>query len=243
MSRQLDLPEVVHVRNGFRASQGFVLLSVDYCQIELRILAHFSGDRDLCAAFHAQVDVFKVIAAKWLKKASQDDVSDVERHQVKQICYALIYGAGPALVAEQAHVTVETALAMMQDFLRAYPGVQKFLLHTKKQCRELGYVETLLGRRRYLPDINLPASTASHAEEGIASSVHVNKSSLVSARHVPAPPAPLAVADVQKARQELRKRKSKAERQAVNTLCQGSAADLIKVRKVFANFCAVDLLV
>ena len=171
-------------RDGFTVSEGYVLLAADYSQVELRILAHFSADAGLLEAFHAQVDVFRAIAAKWLHKPSTMEVTDTERNQVKQICYALIYGAGPVLVAQQAQVSVETAQSMMKDFLHTYPGVETFLLHTKKQCRKQGYVQTLLGRRRYLPDIT---STESRL-------------------------------------------KSKAERQAVNTLCQGSAADLIKVR-------------
>lgn len=173
----------VNPRDGFTAIDGYVLLAADYSQVELRILAHFSADAGLLEAFHAQVDVFRAIAAKWLHKATIEEVTEAERHQVKQICYALIYGAGPALVAQQAHVSVETAQSMMKDFLRTYPGVETFLLHTKKRCRKQGFVETLLGRRRILPDI----------------------------------------------RSADNKKRSKAERQAVNTLCQGSAADLIKV--------------
>ena len=181
----------INPRDGFTASVGYVLLAADYSQVELRILAHFSADAGLLEAFHAQVDVFRAIAAKWLHKPSTVEVTDSERNQVKQICYALIYGAGPALVAQQAQVSVETAQSMMKDFLHTYPGVETFLLHTKKLCRKEGYVQTLLGRRRYLPDIT---STESRL-------------------------------------------KSKAERQAVNTLCQGSAADLIKVSYVYSQLC------
>lgn len=113
-------------------------------------------------------------------------IDEKERNQVKQICYALIYGAGPSLVAEQANISVDVARNMMNDFLLRYPGIQSFLINTKTHAKKIGYVETLLGRRRYLPDLN-------------------NKD---------------------------KKLQSKAERQAVNTLCQGSAADLIKVCKI-----------
>lgn len=172
-------------RDGFRASDGFVLLAADYSQIELRILAHFSGDPDLLQAF-TQGDVFTAIAARWLNKDTES-ITPAERNQVKQICYTLIYGAGPSLVAESANITLESAQALMRDFLARYPGISKFLAQTKRQCKGTGYVETLLGRRRYLPNINS--------------------------------------ADKQL--------KSKAERQAVNTLCQGSAADLIKVWRAY----------
>ena len=157
-------------------------LAADYSQIELRILSHYASDQMLCTAFMQDIDVFKAIASSWLSKPLQI-VSDIERNQVKQICYALIYGAGPGLVAEQANITTEVAKQMMNDFLTRYPGIQNFIINTKKHARKIGYVETLLGRRRYLPDLN----------------------------------------------SKDKKLQSKAERQAVNTLCQGSAADLIKV--------------
>jgi hypothetical protein len=178
----------VNVRNGFVASPGFVLLAADYSQVELRILAHFAADPHLTGAFEAGTDVFRTMAARWLGRGADCDVSDAERSQAKQICYALIYGAGPSLVAQQAGVTVEAAQGMMKDFLRSFPGVQRFLLRVKKQCRREGHVQTLLGRRRWLPDI-------SSADP---------------------------------------KSRARAERQAVNTLCQGSAADLIKVSDLSA---------
>jgi DNA polymerase theta len=178
------------MRSGFQANEGFVLLAADYCQIELRILSHFSSDPSLLAAFHrVGFDVFKAIAASWLgsreggRAAADSEVTDEERNQVKQICYALIYGAGPQLVADQAGISVDRAKAMMKDFLGRYPGVQRFLHSLKQRSRKIGYVETLLGRRRYL--------------SGLGSGD--------------------------------RKLRARAERQAVNTLCQGSAADLIKV--------------
>lgn len=180
----------VNMRSGFQANEGFVLLAADYCQIELRILSHFSSDPSLLAAFHrVGFDVFKAIAASWLgsrgggRAAADSEVTDEERNQVKQICYALIYGAGPQLVADQVGISVDRAKAMMKDFLGRYPGVQRFLHSLKQRSRKIGYVETLLGRRRYL--------------SGLGSGD--------------------------------RKLRARAERQAVNTLCQGSAADLIKV--------------
>jgi len=175
------------VRSGFQASEGFVLLAADYCQIELRILSHFSSDPQLLAAFHrVGYDVFKAIAASWLGSRVDCEVTDEQRNQVKQICYALIYGAGPQLVADQAGISVERAKTMMKDFLSRYPGVQSFLHSLKQRSRKIGYVETLLGRRRYL--------------SGLGSGD--------------------------------RKLRARAERQAVNTLCQGSAADLIKLAMI-----------
>lgn len=185
----MQLYETIQVRDGFVASEGYVFVAADYCQIELRILAHFCADDSLCAAFKHVAsssfeahDVFKAIAARWRNK-SHFEVTVAERNQVKQICYALIYGAGPALVAQQADITEDAARAMMTDFLVSYPGIKQFVTRVKNSCRRTGGVETLLGRRRVLSDI--------HSKQ--------------------------------------QKVRSRAERQAVNTICQGSAADLIKV--------------
>ena len=92
--------------------------------IKLRILAHFSADSGLCDAFHQGVDVFKSIAALWLSKL-EADVTVAEGNQVKQICYALIYGAGVTLVAQQAQVSVESATKIMKDFLQRLPRCAK----------------------------------------------------------------------------------------------------------------------
>lgn len=101
--QQMLRVETVKVRNGFLASAGYVLLAADYSQVELRILAHYCADKNLTAAFRSEVDVFQCIAARW-KKKPLDEINTEQRNQVKQICYALIYGAGPALVAQQAKV-------------------------------------------------------------------------------------------------------------------------------------------
>jgi len=168
-----DERETVNVRCGFTASEGFQLVAADYCQVELRILAHFSGDQVLCCAFRSGADPFILIAARWCGSETAA-VTAEQRSRVKQICYALIYGAGPALVAEQAGISEDEAAAIT------------FLAGVKDQCRRQGYVETLLGRRRYLPNI----------------------------------------------RSEDPQLRSRAERQAVNTLIQGSAADLIKLAMI-----------
>jgi DNA polymerase theta len=136
----------VTVRDGLRASEGFVLLAADYCQVELRLLTHFSGDRGLCAAFHKRQDVFKTLAAKWRGK-TEEEVLVEERTLTKQVCYALIYGAGPALVSQQAGVTEAAARNLMGEFLNKHHAVKTFIAQTKKSCRRLGYVQTLLGRR------------------------------------------------------------------------------------------------
>lgn len=177
--------EVMKSRTVFKAAKGYTLLAADYCQIELRLLAHFSQDEELCQAFHQGEDVFCSLTAQW-KKKPVEEVSADERNCTKQVCYAVIYGAGPKLVAEQAGVTVQEAEQLFADFLSRFPGLQGFITSTKASCAEQGYVETLLGRRRALPQI------------------HSTDASV----------------------------KARGERQAVNTLCQGSAADLIKLAMI-----------
>jgi hypothetical protein len=145
-----DPAAVVAVRDGFRASEGFVLLAADYSQIELRLLTHFCADEGLCTAFRCGQDVFKTIAARWRGKM-EAEVSAEERTLTKQICYALIYGAGPSLIAQQAGVSEKEAQTMTEDFLRRHPQVKKFIAQTKVLCRRNGFVETLLGRRSLSP--------------------------------------------------------------------------------------------
>ena len=195
-SISLDDPESkrVNPRCGFRASDGYQLLSVDYSQLELRLLAHFSDDKNLLTAFHEDHDVFKTIASKWLGKSS-DQITASERNQIKQVCYAYIYGAGPSFVADKAQCSYQHAKKMMERFMAIYPGLKSFIAAVKEFCRRNGYVETLLGRRRFLPEI----SGSDHAER-----MH-------------------------------------AERQAVNTVCQGSAADLMKLAMINSHH-SLDLL-
>lgn len=178
-----------NLRNGFVASEGYVLLSADYAQMELRLLAHFSEDANLCKAFKCQQDVFKVLAARW-KNKDIDDITVTERNMIKQLCYANIYGSGAHAIAKQADVTVEEAKHMMQDFLESYPGISTFITSVKESCRATGYITTLLGRRRALPLIN----------------------------------------------SENRQEQAKGGRQAVNSMCQGSAADLIKLAMVNISY-------
>ena len=179
--------EIVSPRSGFVAAAGWVLMAVDYAQIELRILTHFCEDVALLKSFRDErVDVFKAICARW-KKKPLDSVMKTERDAVKQLCYALIYGAGASRIAAVVNCSETEAKVLYQDFLKSHPGITKFISAVKRDCRKCGYVTTILGRRRQLKDI-----------------CSANKSL-----------------------------QAKAERQAVNTICQGSAADLIKVQYIF----------
>jgi hypothetical protein len=199
----------MNLRSVIEARDGFVLLSADYSQIELRILAHFSNDANLCAGFieptnssssssSEQADVFIQIASKWLKRPI-DRVTPEDRSLVKQVCYAQIYGCGAKLVAENAGVSVECASQWMRDFKASYPGVSTFMDQARRACQQHpeALVETLLGRKRELKGMHALKNNSS------TSRTSYNNGSKVEF--------------------------DKACRQVVNTICQGTAADLIKV--------------
>ena len=173
---------LVCMRNVFTAFPGGVFLAADYSQLELRILAHMSGDITLKEFLNSDGDAFRLIAGEWLG-VSPSEVTVSQRQQTKQLCYGMIYGIGGKALAEQLSVTEEEALGFMETFKGKYPAMQQFITSTLTLCSEKGYIVTLKGRRRYLPDIHS--------------------------------------SDVQARRQ--------AERQAVNSTIQGSAADLAKI--------------
>lgn len=139
-------------REGFSASEGYVLLSADYSQIELRVLAHFSGDPNLCGELCQGLDIFKKLASKWRKKR-QGEVTDDERDLVKSITYSFLFGAGSRLIAEEADITIEEVKMVRKYIDEDYENIKKVEQQIKKSCAAIGFVQTLKGRRRYFPDI------------------------------------------------------------------------------------------
>jgi DNA polymerase-1 len=140
------------VRRAFVAASGKVLLAVDYSQIELRVVAHIADDKAMLDAFRAGQDIHATTAASILGKDLKDVTSE-ERRNAKAVNFGLIYGMSAFGLTR----TTELTLAEAQDFVKAYferfPGVQKYLEGTKQLAAEQGYVETLLGRRRYFPGL------------------------------------------------------------------------------------------
>lgn len=138
------------VRNGFIADKGNLLLSVDYSQIELRIVAHMAEDEAMLAAFRAGEDIHATTAAAIYDIALDTVTKDMRRH-AKAINFGLIYGMSAFGLTRSTDLT----LAESEDFVKAYftkfPGVKKYLDGIRRQAAEIGYVETLLGRRRYFP--------------------------------------------------------------------------------------------
>ncbi|KAG1658665.1 hypothetical protein FOA52_007871 [Chlamydomonas sp. UWO 241] len=183
---------VSNVRRAFVAPEGWVLLSADYCQIELRIIAHFSGDEALCAMLCIPGrDPFRSLAAKW-RQTTEDQVSQEARNHAKHMVYGLLYGKGiQAVAADLGTSDLEEARALVEGFRTSIPGVDAWMRGVVIDCRSTEFVETLMHRRRYLPNINARGNAGAARES-----------------------------------------RSKAERQAVNTVCQGSAADLAKAAMV-----------
>jgi len=174
------------IRSAFVAGEeGWVLVGADYSQVELRILAHISGDETLTEAFREGLDVHRATAAR-IFETPLDDVTPELRGRAKAINFGIVYGMGAARLARDTGLSHEDARAFIADYFAKYPRIKAYLDGQVERARQRGAVETLLGRRRPLPDIRATNRMA----------------------------------------------RSNAERMAVNTPIQGSAADIIKVAMV-----------
>jgi DNA polymerase-1 len=172
------------IRRAFVAAPGFALLSADYSQIELRVLAHLSADPTLIDAFARDEDIHARTAREVL---GSERVLDAEaRRLAKVINFGIIYGMGPQRLAGELAIPVAEASEYIKRYFERLQGVRRYLEETLKSARERGYVATMYGRRRYLPELNGPEGGA----------------------------------------------RAQAERIAINTPIQGSAADLIKLAMV-----------
>ncbi|GJZ08398.1 helicase and polymerase-containing protein TEBICHI isoform X1 [Tanacetum coccineum] len=177
----------VNPRDFFIPTQeNWLLVTADYSQIELRLMAHFSKDPSLVELLTKPLgDVFNMITARWTGKA-ESSVDSKERDQTKRLVYGILYGMGANSLADQLECSPEDAGEKIQSFKSSFPGVASWLKEVVAGCRKKGYVETLMGRKRFLAKIKF-----GNSEE-----------------------------------------KSKAQRQSVNSICQGSAADIIKVAMI-----------
>ena len=140
------------IRKGFVAAPGTVFLSVDYSQIELRVMAHFSGDEAFVTAFTQGVDVHRQTASV-VFGVPIDDVTALMRGQAKTVNFATLYGQGPFSLARQLGITREEAKEFIATYFDRFNGVRDFLDAQVEMAREKGYVETLMGRRRYVPEL------------------------------------------------------------------------------------------
>jgi DNA polymerase-1 len=169
------------IRAAFTAPPGRVLLSADYSQIELRILAHLSGDAALIDAFRHDEDIHTRTAAEVF--GGLGNVTEDKRRAAKVINFGILYGMGPSRLARELDIPQDESARYIAEYFSRYPGVRSYLDDTVAEARRVGYVRTLLNRRRFLPELSTQESGA----------------------------------------------RQSAERAAVNTPIQGSAADLIKV--------------
>ena len=141
------------VRRAFTAPQGSVIVSADYSQIELRIMAHLSGDKTLITAFQNGEDVHRRTAAEVFGTAPEN-VSSEQRRYAKTINFGLIYGMGQYGLAKSLGIDNISAKNFIDRYFARYPGVAEYMQRTKEQAAAQGFVETLFGRRLYLPDIH-----------------------------------------------------------------------------------------
>ena len=160
---------------------GWKLLAADYSQIELRVLAHFSQDATLCAAFAQDEDIHTLVASQ-VYGVSLGEVTKDMRRAAKAVNFGIVYGQSPFGLAKQLGIDQASAAKFIDDYFARYPGVESFMARTLAECRTTGYVKTILGRRRAIQGVRTDAGRQ---------------------RNLP-------------------------ERTAINTVIQGSAADLIK---------------
>jgi DNA polymerase-1 len=179
-------PEGAKIRKAFiPRDENHVLLAADYSQIELRVIAEISGDKAMVEAFQEGKDIHRATAAK-VFEVPYEEVTKEQRYRAKTVNFSIVYGAGATNLSQQLEIKRSEAKELIDQYFKQYQGLQQYMSSIVKQAREEGFVSTLMGRRRYIRDIN-------------------SKSSLM---------------------------RSNAERIAVNTPVQGSAADMIKVAMI-----------
>ncbi|MFO0500483.1 MAG: DNA polymerase I [Pseudomonadota bacterium] len=143
------------VRQAFVPRSGWQMVSADYSQIELRLLAHLSGSKALSAAFTEGLDIH-TYTASLVAGVPQSDVTKEQRRAAKFINFGLVYGMGARSLAQQIGCSMSEAQSWIEAYFNRYDGVRDYMELNKRQVKERGYVETLLGRKVWLPDINSP---------------------------------------------------------------------------------------
>jgi DNA polymerase-1 len=155
------------IRKGFIPADGMLLLSADYSQVELRILAYVAQDEGLAAAFREGKDIHTVTASEVLGVPAAE-VTNEHRSLAKAINYGIAYGMGARKFAAETGLSVNEGKEFIEKYFQRYPGVKRYLEKTREEARRDGYVSTLFGRRRYLPDIASDNDRARAAAERAA---------------------------------------------------------------------------
>lgn len=141
------------IRKAFVAPQGSVVMSADYSQIELRVMAHCCGDEHMIKAFKDGEDIHKTMAAKIFGK-SLEDVTPEERRKAKTANFGIMYGISAFGLAQRLKISRTEASKLITDYYASFPSIRQFLDKVLDDARKNGYVQTLFGRRRYVPDVN-----------------------------------------------------------------------------------------
>jgi DNA polymerase-1 len=179
-------PEGARVREAFiPRDEEHLLLSADYSQIELRLIAEISGDEAMLEAFQKGQDIHRATAAR-VFDTTYEKVSKEQRYRAKTVNFAIIYGAGATNLSQQLDIKRTEASVLIQQYFNKYSGIKSYMEETVKKAREYGFVTTMMGRRRFLRDINARSSM----------------------------------------------QRGMAERMAINTPIQGTAADMIKIAMI-----------
>ncbi len=155
------------IRHAFIAPEGYKIVAADYSQIELRIMAHLSQDKGLLDAFSKGADIHRATASE-VFKVELDQVSDDQRRSAKAINFGLIYGMSAFGLAKQLGIARKDAAQYIEHYFETYPGVQHYMDDIRAKAQEQGYVETLFGRRLYLPEIKAKNAMRRQAAERTA---------------------------------------------------------------------------
>jgi DNA polymerase-1 len=155
------------IRGAFEAEPGHVLVGADYSQIELRVAAHLADDEKMLEAFRNKEDIHRTTAAL-VHQVAPEEVTDEMRRQAKVLNFGIIYGMGSFGLAQAAGTDQASAAKFIHEYLRKFSGVAKYMEEMKAFARTHGYVETALGRRRYLPEINSGNQAVARAAERMA---------------------------------------------------------------------------
>ncbi|MDQ5940385.1 MAG: polymerase [Candidatus Dependentiae bacterium] len=162
-----NIPVGSSIRHAFVAPEGYVFISADYSQIELRILAQFSKDQALLQAFSAHKDVHGQTAAL-IFGVEEKTVTPDQRAVGKKINFSIMYGLTPFGLSKDLSISPASAKAYIESYFNQYAGVKEWMEHTVQDAKEVGYVSTLLGRRRYVPGLHERNRTLQEAERRVA---------------------------------------------------------------------------
>lgn len=140
------------MRKVFKPTEGCVFIDADYSQVELRVFAHISNDENMINAFNNGIDIHREVASKVFNK-KLDEVTSEERSKAKAVNFGIVYGISDFGLAEQIHVSRKVAKEYIDEYLKKYNGIEQFMERIVEDAKEKGYVATMFGRRRNIPEL------------------------------------------------------------------------------------------